>query len=688
MQEANRLPHSVFKTLMRGIALFAVLALLGCGAEAPSNDEPIATIEQPLLGSQATGSVPTGLPARLMIGLNEGRGGTWMAQSGVPWDLRYQYLSKNWVTNWGHGDRDGKYALDYFYESYDQGRVPAVQFYQIVEEQPAGENTMLTKMGDSATMASYFTDFKILMQRAKEYGGPVLVMIEADGYGFAEIQSGDNPEHYAAIAASGLTELADMPNTVAGWGLAFLKMKQAVGADNALLGMHISGWSTNYDVMMNNDITNLSTEVDIAYYFLSKLGLGANQTGITYDFLVGDPSDRDAGYYSTVLGQQKWWDVADDAPISSRSMNRFAEWLRLWNAKSGKRWVLWQIPLGNSNHLDVDNNGGAREGYKDNRPEYFLNDGGAHVQKFADVGVIALMFGAGMQGMSTFDNDYYFDNQLFVKSRAQSILEAGGLEIAPGLEWSATAPTPTTRPSTDPGVDEVAFDFTAQYEWEEPGVLAGWKVTGPSLASLETTTAKALTGSGALAVQFNGQAGDSRVYVDNPVIQTGTPYVLFHVYVPEGNGLTSVQPYVQEGSYGEYRWTGNWQDATRLQSGAWNPVFVRIPTDASAPFSQIGIEFVGGAGFSGTLYVDSVGWPPQADGSKPGSTPTTGGTAGSSGSGTTSSSNAEAPFESHASGCSVGAMPSPAAAWWMLSLLLAVPRRRRRTMKFGSSTHS
>ena len=72
-----------------------------------------------------------------------------------------------------------------------------------------------------------------------------------------------------------------------------------------------------------------------------------------------------------------------------KSFNRYAEWLRLWNHKSSKRWVLWQIPLGNSNHRNVANNGSARAGYKDNRPEYFFGNGTAHLAKFADAGVIA-----------------------------------------------------------------------------------------------------------------------------------------------------------------------------------------------------------------------------------------------------------------------------------------------------------
>ena len=121
---------------------------------------------------------------------------------------------------------------------------------------------------------------------------------------------------------------------------------------------------------------------------------------------------------------------SDTASISSRSFNRYAEWLRLWNVKAQKRWVLWQIPLGNSNHLNVYNNGAARQGYKDNRPEYFFGaNSAAHLQKFANAGVVGLFFGAGASGMSSYTNDVYTDGQLFMKSRAGAFLNAGGFPI-------------------------------------------------------------------------------------------------------------------------------------------------------------------------------------------------------------------------------------------------------------------
>ena len=352
-----------------------------------------------------------------------------MRDSTVRWDDRYRYFVYGWVNNWGWGAYDGSWGLAYMRECDSQGFTPAVQYYVMNGLSNYNESAFLATMQDPSKMAEYFNEWKVLMQRARDFGKPVIIMVEADGFGFLEQQANNNPSTYAAVAASGVPELAGLPNTVAGWGMAFLQIKKAVGASNAVLGMDISGWGTGKDLLYYNVTDDLSTEVNKAYTFLAPLGLAANQTGATWDVLTNNPLDRDSDYYTT-LGQNRWWDASDSASISSKSFNRYAEWLRLWNVKSSKRWLLWQVPLGNSNHLNVYNNGNSREGYKDNRPEYFFEwNASAHRQKFAAAGVIGLLFGPGTGGMSFYTNDTYTDGQLFMKSRAGSYVSVGGMAI-------------------------------------------------------------------------------------------------------------------------------------------------------------------------------------------------------------------------------------------------------------------
>jgi hypothetical protein len=401
-----------------------------------SNSTDSVTSSEATLTVRESGSVagvlPTGMPSHMAVGLFEDTGETWMKDSGVAWDARYRYFTKGWVNNWGWGNYDGSWGLAYMEECDDQGFLPVIQYYQMNGESGYDESAFYATTKNATTMKSYFGDFKILMQRAKEFGKPVLVLMEGDGYAYMEIQSGDDPTAYSAVADTGMTELQGLPNTAAGWGLAFLQIRKSVGASNVILGMHISAWATGLDISYYSVTEPLDPQVQTAYTFLSKLGLADNVTGETYDVLVGDPLDRDSDYYSVVKGEDRWWGASDSASISSKSFNRYAEWLRIWNETAQKRWVLWQIPLGNSNHLNVFNNGNSREGYKDNRAEYFFANGDTtHLQKFADVGVIALLFGAGASGQSTYTNDVYTDGQLFMKSRAGAILAGGSVALEP-----------------------------------------------------------------------------------------------------------------------------------------------------------------------------------------------------------------------------------------------------------------
>jgi len=728
------------RTSLYSIACF--VAALACGGPSENGDEAIGEQTDHLAGSSALGVVPSGLPARVEVGLFEDTGGTWMKSSGAKWDTRYRYFTKGWVNNWGFGNYDGSWGLSYLQECASQGYVPAVQYYQLVGEAGGGESAELQKLQNVTTMTSYFGDFKILMQRVKDFGKPALILLEADAFGFLEQQSGNNPNAAAAIASTGMPELAGLPNTVAGWGLAFLKIRNAVGATNAILGIHISAWASGKDIAYFNVTDSLQPEVDKVYSFLGPLGLASNVTGSTYDVLVGEPLDRDSDYYKLVQNQDRWWDPSDTASISSKSFNRYAQWLLLWNQKAQKRWVLWQIQLGNSNHKDVANNGGSAEGYKDNRPEYFFLNGTAHIQKFADSGVIALLFGAGAGGQSSYQNDTYTDGQLFMKSRAGAILNAGGVPIATGgtppppppptcsavqgtgtglhgdyfsgktlstlllsrtdatvnFDWGTGSPASAvpvdgfsvrwtgqvsprfTGPVTfytqsddgvrlwvngqtivdnwtDHGSTENSgtitltagqkYDIKMEYYENGGGAVAklswsssceakaiipsaqlypaatqsnpdpaqynfesgaqSWGSTGGMITGVASSTDQAFAGTHSLKVSISGAAGTQHAMVGAPSTPAGAK-VTFHVWIPSGAPLASIQPYVLQGASGNWTWTGSWTAGSSLAAGKWNTITVQVPTNAAVPLAELGVEFTTNASWTGATYIDAVSW--------------------------------------------------------------------------------
>lgn len=568
--------------------------------------------------AQPSGSIPKGMPARLLVGLFEDTGQTWMKTSGVPWDVRYRYFVKGWIDNWGYGPGNGQWGLKFLQESQAQGFLPAIQYYQMNGEPGGGEDQFLAKARNVATMRSYFSDFKVLMQRAREFGKPVLVLVEADGFGLLQKQTQSNPHAYAAVAATKLPELSQLPNTVAGWGLAFLQLRKAVGANNVILGIHVSAWAGDGDVAHFSITQPLQPEVTKVHTFLQPFGLAPNVTGATWEVLVGDPLDRDADFYRRTAKQDRWWDPSDSAPITSKSFNRYAEWLRLWNVTSGKRWVLWQIPLGNSHHLNVDNKRNApREGYRDNRTEYFFGpNGAAHRVKFANSGVIALLFGRGEGRQSSYQNDIYTDGQPFMKSRAGAFLKAGGLAIPasgspprggtvptpppapPPAPPSAPAPTPT--PTPPPAPQAAAFQF-------ESGIQ-GWTQWGPLIQGLSASTARSFEGKHSLEVKVAGAPkGMSKVFVPGASVPAGRT-VSFRVWFPTDSRISAFQPFVLQGAAGKWKWNGTWIAATSLKAGTWNTLTLQVPANAVSPFQELGLEIFTDAAWTGPLYVDAVSW--------------------------------------------------------------------------------
>ncbi len=427
-----------------GDASAPVTYLITCGS---GPESPPSTPQ----GASASGRIPPNLPAHMGIGFQENSGGTWLQTSGVNWDYRWSYFSptspgNDWYNDWGYGAADGSFATDYFNECDTQGFIPVIQYYNLNGDYaPAGDTTQtLVKIQNVSYMNDYFSKFKAFLEKAKTFGKPVVVLVEGNIGGLLQQQSHSNSSESAAIATSGIAELAGLPDTVAGFGLALLQLRKSVEADNVLLGFDVPFWATG-DFISYNVADDIEPHVNAQYAYLSALGLGANVTGQTYDFVATNPLSADFDWFQYDLAdngnqtQNIWWGPDDSAPIDTRSFNRYAEWLRLFNQASSLRWMLWQIPMGNSNSPNRDNpntNGGSAPdtaaGWKDNRPEYFFcSESNHHLGQFADAGVFALLFGAGGNGCTDQTSDYYPDGQLFLKSHAGTLIRSGGFPLTP-----------------------------------------------------------------------------------------------------------------------------------------------------------------------------------------------------------------------------------------------------------------
>ena len=349
----------------------------------------------------ARGTLPTD---RLHFGLANGPGTDldWLVASHVPWRYRYQYLAGGINTGGTPGDAcganagwqtwnspAGQFATIYINDSAANSAIPVFTYYEIVQSNPSpgNESAELTKISTLCTMQAYWADFKVLMQKAGAYGGTVVVHVEPDFWGFMEHQSADPTTIPAIVAGSGMAELAGLPNTVAGMGLAFLKLRDTY-APNALLGIHASSWGSGVDIDSDTRSTvDANAEADKVASFLNKAGIVSNPSGITpWDLVFNDVADHDSGYSGI------WWDKTNSA------FPNFTRWLAFMSrlhTDTGLPLVVWQVPVGNQ-YFDTLNNTDGH--YQDNRAEYFL----AHPADLTAAGIVAVLFGKANSGQTTY----------------------------------------------------------------------------------------------------------------------------------------------------------------------------------------------------------------------------------------------------------------------------------------------
>jgi hypothetical protein len=273
----------------------------------------------------------------------------------------------------------------------------------------------LTNLNTASLMAAYYADFAKLMQRlgggtydtVAGYGATAIVQVEPDLSGYAEqavlqpsacfgfcTGAGNDPSQLrASVASSGVADVASYPDTWRGFNLALLHLRDRY-APNVRLAFHISNWATLRDIGSDTDPNlNATTQGNLAGSFAAASGVSSAPSDTsTYDLVFNDVSDRDAGYYKYVLNRSNaFWDRLNTA------LPNFARWeqyLGAVTAATGRRAMVWQVPLGNQWFQSVNNTTGH---YQDNRAEYFFG----HSSELTNVGVIGVLYGRGNGGSTT-----------------------------------------------------------------------------------------------------------------------------------------------------------------------------------------------------------------------------------------------------------------------------------------------
>jgi hypothetical protein len=326
----------------------------------------------------------------------------WMTGSGIPWGYRGQYLAGG--VNTGNGwptwqDRSlppGQFALDYMRASNARGYIPVLDYYQLLQSTPSAggdeRSRDYSNLTNAATMRAYYGDFTLLLDRARQFGGQVVVHVEPDLWGYLEMIAKDGRTDAggvaASVASSGFAELAGLPDTVAGFADGLLRLRDR-HAPNAVMAIHASMWGTYTDIASATravDTVGLAAEEAA---FLNSAGVASNPYGSTWDVVFHDIDDHAAGWWEAT-GQTNasfthWWDP------TNRSLPNFTRWLQFigeLRTRTQRPQVVWQVPMGNQYFLTMDNTCGH---YQDNVGPWMI----AHPDALLSAGIIGVIFGAG-----------------------------------------------------------------------------------------------------------------------------------------------------------------------------------------------------------------------------------------------------------------------------------------------------
>ena len=336
-------------------------------------------------------SLPAGWPATLQIGMADAPGGAAAMKATANFGFRYQYLAGgvNTGNGWANWNTNGAFVTYYIQDSVANGILPVFTYYQIRQSSPGDAqyepDGVYNNLQNTATMTAYYNDLKLFFQRAGAFpNNKVVLHVEPDMWGYMQQRAtNDNAATVPAkVAATGMAELAGLPNTVPGFAQAVKKLRDTY-APNVVLGYHVSVWGTNYDIIYG---TWTDAQVDALGV---RSGNFYTSLGTNFDIAFVDQLDRDAGYKQAIDGNPNaWYDAAD-----------YAHTVRYYAAFTGvaqKRLVVWQIPYGNTKMRAMNN---TWNHYQDNHVEWLLDDvTRAHLQDYVNAGVVAFMFGGGASG--------------------------------------------------------------------------------------------------------------------------------------------------------------------------------------------------------------------------------------------------------------------------------------------------
>jgi hypothetical protein len=319
-------------------------------------------------------ALPIGWPHHVALGLTDSLGDAAHLRARVRVDARYQYLTGgvNTGKGWATWNPNGSFASLYVRESIAQHMIPVLSYYQLLDSKPSlGRDELerdVSNLSNQITMRAYWTDYSLLLRRVAPAAGHHLsvIQIEPDLWGFLE------QAHATALARSFARHLIALRDRL---------------APHVLLAWHLSVWGTGEDPTYSKpSLAHMDVLAATSAAFYQSLHAH-------FDLVFNDVTNRDAGFYQTLLGNPNTaWGPED--------FRRHDAYIAGFTHRTHTPVVLWQLPLGNTTLNDTFGR------YRDNRLQWWFDDPtGQHLKATRDAGVIGLLFGGGAPGTTSAQTD-------------------------------------------------------------------------------------------------------------------------------------------------------------------------------------------------------------------------------------------------------------------------------------------
>ena len=305
-------------------------------------------------------------------------------------------------------DPPGQYVVDFVSKNEKAApkQIPMLTYYEELQASGLTEGTtQIAALNDATFLTRYLADWRLVLQKIGTH--TALLHIEPDFWGYVEMVNSDPHAVPAKVTAANPTDCPAYENSAAGVAKCMIHMVR-VYAPNAKVGLHASAWGTSFDVFGNTDPKlDVPGEAQKMATFLTALGATDG------DFIVSDPSDRDAGFYQVKEKRNTWW---DDTNAKLPNFHQAFTWTKALAETMGMPVVLWQIPVGNMRLDNTDSH------YQDNRLDYFF----AHMDEVVAAHIVGLFFGGGATATTTPETD----GGNFV-SKTAAYRGAGGAKVCP-----------------------------------------------------------------------------------------------------------------------------------------------------------------------------------------------------------------------------------------------------------------